>query len=98
MSAYALVNIEAVTDPAGFDEYRSSAPATVQSHGGEYLVVGGDAALLEGAWTPGTLVLLRFPDRATAQGWWASAEYAPHKATRQGASTSTFVLVDGLDA
>lgn len=91
-----MVDIKSVKDPQGFDAYRAKAPETVAQYGGEYVVVGGDAAVLEGDWQPGTLVVLRFPDRDRAEAWWRSQEYAPLKQLRQQASDSSFVVTTGL--
>ena len=96
MSAYILVEISAVKDADGFNAYREKAPETVAKFGGQYEVVGGDAAVLEGDWKPGTVVLLKFPDRERAESWWKSTDYRPLKEQRQQASESTFVLLNSL--
>ncbi|MCI0655874.1 MAG: DUF1330 domain-containing protein [Acidobacteria bacterium] len=39
MAAYILAEIE-VTDPAGYEEYKRLAPASIEIYGGKYLVRG----------------------------------------------------------
>jgi uncharacterized protein (DUF1330 family) len=39
---------------------------------------------------------LEFPTTELAKQWWASEEYAPAKAIRQGASTTKMLLVEGI--
>ena len=43
-------------------------------------------------------VVGRFPDRATAEGWYNSPEYQEILKIRLAASTGTLIMVDGIDA
>jgi uncharacterized protein (DUF1330 family) len=95
MSAYLVVEVE-ITDPAQYDEYRQKVPATLEKYRGRFVVRGGDPETLEGKWSPKRIVVLEFPDRATARSWWSSAEYAPAKAQRQRAARTQMILVDGV--
>jgi hypothetical protein len=47
MSAYVIAEIE-VDDPAGYEEYRSLAAASVTRHGGRYVARGGQTEIFEG--------------------------------------------------
>jgi uncharacterized protein (DUF1330 family) len=94
MSVYMIAEIT-VTDPAGFEEYRDSVPATIQQYGGKYLVRGGTVAPLEGQWAP-RIVVLEFPDLETAQRWYNSPEYTAIKGGRTSASEGRMVLVEGI--
>ena len=40
MSAYVIVEID-ILDPAGYEEYKKLASATVENYGGKYIVRGG---------------------------------------------------------
>ena len=95
MSAYVVVDVE-VTDPAGFEEYRQQVPASIARFGGRYIVRGGDAETLEGSWAPKRVVILEFPDRATARAWWSSQDYAAAKALRQRCARTQLIVVDGV--
>ena len=94
MPAYVINDME-VTDPELLEEYKKLSPATVEQFGGRFLVRGGALGVLEGAWRPKRLVILEFPDRARAEAWANSAEYAPAKQVRQRASRSNIIVVEG---
>ena len=95
MSAYVVVDVE-VTDPAGFEQYRSQVPASIARYGGRYVVRGGQTETLEGRWSPKRVVILEFPDRAAAKAWWSSPEYADAKALRQRCARTELIVVDGV--
>jgi uncharacterized protein (DUF1330 family) len=95
MPAYVLVDVD-VTDAGRYDEYRVLAAASVEQHGGRYLVRGGASEVLEGERVPNRLVVLEFPDAGAARAWYHSAEYGEARATRAGAATGSFILVEGV--
>jgi uncharacterized protein (DUF1330 family) len=94
MTAYVLVDVE-VTDPERYEEYKALGAASVEQHGGRYVVRGGAAEVLEGDRIPNRLVVLEFPDIETARRWYDSPEYRSARAARAGAATGTFILVEG---
>ncbi len=59
MPAYIIVEIE-ILDPAGYEEYKKLAGATVEKYGGKYIVRGGKTEVLEGDWQPKRIVVLEF--------------------------------------
>ncbi len=95
MSAYVIVDSD-VTDPVRYEEYRKLAPAAIARHGGRYLVRGGKSVTLEGDWAPKRVVVLEFPDLATAQAFYDSPEYRAARAVRAGAANMRFIAVEGL--
>jgi uncharacterized protein (DUF1330 family) len=94
MAAYVMGEIE-VTDPATYEDYRKQVLATIQKHGGKFLVRGGKVEALEGGWSPKRLVLLEFPTMEQALKWYRSADYAPLIKVRQKASRGKLVAVEG---
>jgi uncharacterized protein (DUF1330 family) len=94
VAAYIIAEIE-VTDPATYATYRAQTPGVVERHGGRFLVRGGAAETLEGAGPPGRLVVLEFPDLATARRFYESPEYQAIIGIRQQAARSRVVLVEG---
>ena len=94
MPAYVINDME-VTDPQLFEEYKKLSPPTVAQYGGKFLARGGRTETLEGAWSPRRLVILVFPDMASARAWIGSPEYAPARRLRQRSSNSNIVLVEG---
>ena len=96
MPSYLIANIE-LRDAERYREYVEHVPALVAKHGGRYLVRGGDARVLEGQWSPARLIVLEFPDRAAALGFYADPAYEPYKTLRQSISDSSLMLVDGYE-
>lgn len=48
--------------------------STYHAFGGQLLVLGGQLEVVEGDEPLGNLVILQFPDREAAGGWYASDE------------------------
>jgi len=94
MAAYVMGEIE-VTEPATYEDYRKQVLATIQKHGGKFLVRGGKVEALEGDWSPKRLVLLEFPSMEQALKWYRSPDYAPLIKLRQKASRGKLVAVEG---
>jgi uncharacterized protein (DUF1330 family) len=95
MAAYVVVDVQ-VNDPVRYEEYRKTVAPTLAAYGGRFLVRGGKVEGLEGTWSPKRLVIVEFPDVATAKAWWSSAEYANPKAVRQSASETEMIVVEGV--
>jgi len=95
MAAYVIGEIE-VTDPAAYAEYGKQVLATIEKHGGRFVVRGGAVEPLEGGWAPKRLVVLEFPTMAKAREWYHSTEYAPLIKMRQKASRGKLVAVEGV--
>ncbi len=95
MAAYVIVDIE-VTDPEGYAEYKSLAPAAVALYGGKYIARGGQTETLEGDWQPKRLVILEFPSIEQAKAWLHSPEYAPARALRHQYANSKMVVIEGM--
>jgi uncharacterized protein (DUF1330 family) len=96
MTAYCIV-YEAVHDPTEFERYRSRVVPTIEAHRGRFLVRGGEFSALEGDLEYDRIVVVEFPSRRAALGWYNSPEYQEILPIRLGAARSQFILVDGLD-
>ena len=94
MPAYIIADIQ-VTDPAGYDQYRPLAAASIARSGGRFVVRGGKVDLLEGAPEPERIVAIEFPDADTARRWYSSEEYQKALKIRQSASRGRVFLVEG---
>ena len=70
-----VVAAETVKDETMFASYRAAVPATVESFGGKFIVRGGALTSVEGEWPHPRLVIIEFPSRAAAEGWYKSADY-----------------------
>jgi uncharacterized protein (DUF1330 family) len=96
-AAYLIVESN-ITDPERFKRYMAAAPEVVKAFGGEYLVRGGQMAVLEGDWTPPRLTVLRYPSFDAAKAMYDSPAYVAARALRQGATACfNMVLVEGVD-
>jgi uncharacterized protein (DUF1330 family) len=96
--AYLIVESK-ITDPEQFKHYMAAAPEVVKAFGGEYLVRGGQIAVLEGDWQPPRLTVLRYASFEQAQAMYNSPAYAAARALRAGATAMfNMVLVEGVEA
>lgn len=72
--AYVIGHIT-VKDAAKWAEYRSRVPGTLAPWGAELVFRGQHAAVLAGEHAHPDVVVIRFPDAASAAGWHASPAY-----------------------
>ena len=97
MPAYIISDVT-VEDAEAFQHYRTRAADSIARHGGRYLVRGGPIEPLEGSWTPGTIIVVEFPDAERARAWYRSREYAAALAFRDAALSRDLILVDGISS
>jgi len=96
MAAYVIAQTQAeqVDEIA---EYRERVPEVIARYGGTYLVRGGQSVPLEGDWDPERVIVLRFDDVDAARRWYDSPEYKELRELRDRGSTTTMLVVDGVD-
>ena len=94
MAAYVIAEIE-VTNPEGYEAYRTQVPATLEQYGGTYIVRGGAIEAIEGE-TADRMVILQFVDIPAANRWYHSPEYQSIVGLRQANSTGRLTLVEGI--
>src|SRR4030088_3138653 len=88
-SSYLIANVDfGNADQAA--AYGRQVPQTVAKYGGRYLVRGGAAEVVEGAWRPTYMVVLEFPSTDRARAWYSSADYASLRTVRQASAQSDF--------
>ena len=95
MSAYVIVEIE-ILDPAGYEEYKKLASATVEKYGGKYLVRGGRTEVLEGDWNPNRIVVLKFESAQRARKWLNCEEYREPRKMRHRTAKTNMIVVEGV--
>ncbi len=93
MSAYVITDVR-VVDAGGTEEYRRLARDSIKKHGGRYLALSSAVESLEGDWSPEAIVILEFPDAATARTWYHSPEYAPALPLAKVCLARDMILVD----
>ncbi|NBD31129.1 MAG: DUF1330 domain-containing protein [Alphaproteobacteria bacterium] len=94
MSAYLIARID-VTDPEDYAAYAAQTVALAEKWGGRFLVKGGAQRVAEGE-APARHVIVEFPDRATAEAWYDSAEYQQILPIALRASRRDIVIVEGM--
>jgi uncharacterized protein (DUF1330 family) len=95
MSAYVISEVE-VSDPAGFEAYRTIAAKAIAQYGGRYLVRGGTASVIEGGPPPKTIIVVEFPTMERLREWYASPEYAEALKVRRTALDRRLIFVEGI--
>jgi uncharacterized protein (DUF1330 family) len=95
MSAYVIVEID-IVDPAGYEEYKQLASATVEKYGGKYIIRGGAVENLEGDWNPKRIVMLQFDSMQRAKEWLNSEEYREPRKMRHRTARTRMVVVEGV--
>lgn len=95
MSAYIVAEVT-ITNEEQMKAYREWSTRAMQEFGAEVLVRGGRVVPLEGDWNPQRVVILRFPDLATAQAYYHSETYAKAREVRRGAGTIRMFAVEGV--
>jgi len=96
MKAYSIVQLE-VTDPVPYEAYRKEVLPTITAFGGRFLVRGGKVTTLEGDWPFPRTVVIEFPSREAAEGWYHSPAYQKILPLRLKASRGNFIIVDGAE-
>ena len=96
MASYAVGILQDVRMGPPIVEYLERIDATLAQFAGHFIVHGGRPEVLEGT-NPGTLIVIEFPDRAAAQGWYRSDAYQAIVALRTANSEGTVFLIDGVD-
>lgn len=94
MAAYVIVDIE-VHNAENYKEYLTQITPTVFACNGRYLVRGAPAEVISGNWQPRRLVVMEFPDLATANYWATCTEYAPIHALRNANASANMIIVEG---
>ena len=96
MAVYALVELE-ITNMEGMAPYMEAVSDTVTAHGGKYLVRAGETEVAEGGLGEYPLkVIIEFPSREAAKGWYDSSEYQAILPHRTNNSKCNFIWVDGV--
>jgi uncharacterized protein (DUF1330 family) len=92
-----VIAAETINDEAMSAEYRKQVPATVEPFGGKIIVRGGKFTTVEGEWTHPRVVVIEFPSRAAAEGWYGSAAYQDIISLRLKSTSSDLIIIDGYE-
>lgn len=94
MKAYVIVQ-ETIKDEEMFATYRNGVVATLEEYGGRFVVRGGHLTVVEGEWPHPRVVVIEFPSREAAEGWYHSPAYQKLLPLRLSSSAGNLVIVDG---
>lgn len=86
-----------VHDAEAYAEYSRQVPATIEQHGGRFLVRGGHTTQVEGDAHGNWRVVIEFPDRDTLVSWYYGLEYQAILPIRHAKSVGTIAFVDGVE-
>lgn len=95
MAAYGVAILNEVDMGPAIVEYLEKIDATLVPFNGHFIVHGGQPEMLEGK-SPGTLVVIEFPDLAAAHQWYRSAAYQAILPLRAGNSDSNIFIIEGV--
>jgi uncharacterized protein (DUF1330 family) len=95
MAAYIIADVT-VTNADQMAKYREWSTKAANEHGAEFLVRGGAITVLEGAWNPSRLVLLKFESAEKAKAYYVSEAYTKAREMREGAGVLNMVVVEGV--
>ena len=95
MTAYAIAHLRTVDLGEGIAGYLKRIDATLEPHGGRFLVHGAQPRVKEGEWK-GDLVVIAFPTVEDAERWYASADYQAILPLRTDNSEGETFIVEGV--
>ena len=97
MVAYVVARMT-VHDPDKLREYAKLAPPYVERYGGRYFTRGGPLTCLEDTRCEDRVVISQWPDKASAEAFFADPEYREIAKIREAASSIKLLIVqDGID-
>ena len=85
-----------VADPEAYKAYVVANAVAFRKYGARFIVRGGQSEAVEGQ-PRSRVVVIEFPDYATALACYRSPEYAKAMALRTGVSTADIRVVEGYD-
>ena len=80
-----------------FDGYRKRVMATLAPFEGKLLVGGSKCTVVEGDWPYERTVVLEFPSRGKAEGWYNSKAYQEILPLRLASMSCNAVIVDAVE-
>jgi uncharacterized protein (DUF1330 family) len=96
MTTYAIAQLRNVTMGPDILAYLQAIDATMEPFDGRFVLHGdGNKRVLEGSFS-GDLVMIAFPDRAAAEGWYDSPAYRAILQLRTENSDGDVILMDGV--
>ena len=95
MAAYVITDVE-ITDASLYGQFLEKVTATVEGHGGKFVVRGGALDVISGDWMPKRIALLEFGSVEQTHAWLSSPDYTALDDIRTKSSSINMVVVEGL--
>jgi uncharacterized protein (DUF1330 family) len=96
MTAYAIANVQTIEFGPDVAEYLTKIDATLEPHGGRFLIHGAPTMeRVEGDWH-GDLIVIGFPNYEAAQAWYHDPAYRKILPLRLDHSVVDTILIDGV--
>lgn len=95
MKAYAIGQLFDVQMNDEVVEYIKRIDDTLRPFGGRFIIHGAPPEVLEGNWG-GDLIVIEFPDKGSATGWYSSKEYQAIAGLRSRNSRGTILIIEGV--
>jgi uncharacterized protein (DUF1330 family) len=95
MTAYAMAHLRKAPVHKDLLDYMDRIQSTLDPFEGRFLVHGGTVDVREGSW-PGDVVVIEFPDLATARSWYDSDAYQELIPLRTRHLRGEVILVEGV--
>ena len=96
MTVYIIAKFT-IHDRSEYDQYESGFAEVFAKFDGKMLSVDEDPMVLSGDWQATRSVIIEFPPKQSALTWMMSDEYQAIAKHRNAGSTSTSILVNGLE-
>jgi uncharacterized protein (DUF1330 family) len=96
MAAYVIYARRDETDEAKSQQYSKLAVPQIREFGGEIVTARGKVDVLEGAWHPKAITILKFESKQAFLNWYQSPDYAPLKQMRLESNIGDFVVVEEI--
>jgi uncharacterized protein (DUF1330 family) len=97
MTAYVIAHLWALQMGPDIVRYVERIDATLEPYDGRFVVHGSRADVREGE-LDGDVIVVEFPDRESAAGWYESAAYQEILPLRTANADGWVVIVDGVPA
>jgi uncharacterized protein (DUF1330 family) len=96
MTTYGVGILRDITMGPAIVEYLERIDDTLAPYDGRFVIHGGRQDIREGE-RVGDLIVIEFPDRASAEAWYGSEAYQAIVPLRTDNSVGTIFLVEGVD-
>lgn len=95
VTTYLIAQLD-IHDREEYSKYEEGFRDSFSQYGGKLLSVEEDPETLEGNWSFTRTVLIEFPSKEVAMGWYDSDDYQALVQRRFAASTGNLVMIEGL--